>query len=94
MIEFWKVGIRDNTGLPFHIIGGKFFQWIAVCLGADYIHSLAAVLIVAVLWEFYEALQMAVVGWDLSLAGKKYGTTKNFLLDALGDILGALIGAL
>jgi hypothetical protein len=94
MIDFWKIGIRDNTGLKYHIVGGKLFGALAMAQGESYLFSLLFVLCIAIIWEFGEAISMLVRGWDLSLAGKKYGTTKNFLLDSLGDILGAIVGAL
>jgi len=84
---FWLFGIKHNTGLSFHILGGIGF---AVFL------PLMWVMFVAITWEVLEMISsMYKYGtWQDALVGSKYKTTKNWLYDSLGDILGALIGAI
>ena len=96
ILDFWKVGIRNNSGLLFHIVGGKAIYWLAIGHGETREVALAIVLSAAVLWEAFEVLRMVfgVGGLELGLITKRYGTLKNFTLDAIGDILGAMIGAI
>jgi hypothetical protein len=74
-----------NKWLWFHILGGGiltklFLIWFTAQT------SVLLVLLVAVLWEVYEALKDDVE--------KIYGTKKRFYKDALQDIAGALIMSL
>jgi hypothetical protein len=96
LIDFWKVGIRNNSGLPFHILGGKLIQYLAIGHGESYADALAIVLVAAIVFELFELAGMVfgVGGLELGLITKRYGTLKNFVLDSIGDILGALAGAI
>lgn len=85
---FWLFGIKHNTGLAFHIAGGKVFMWM--------FGNILIVLIIALAWEVFEvAASLYKYGsWEKALIGTKYKTTKNWLMDSIGDVLGALFGAL
>lgn len=84
---FWLFGIKHNTGLAFHILGGIGF---AIFL------PLKWVIFVALLWEVFEIIASLYKygSWQEALIKTKYKTTKNWFYDSLGDIIGAVIGAL
>ena len=93
---FWLFGIKHNTGLAFHILGGIGF---AIFL------PLMWVIFIAVMWEVLEVIlslykhgssqdKSLKESWQRALIATKYKTTKNWVYDSLGDIVGALIGAL
>ena len=84
---FWLFGIKHNTGLSFHIFGG---------IGFSVFVSVAWVLFIAIMWEVVEVIASLYKygSWQEALIKTKYKTTKNWFYDSLGDIIGAVIGAL
>jgi hypothetical protein len=93
---FWLFGIRFNTGLVFHVVGGKFFNWLAMGHGETYLEAKGWVLLFAIGWEIVEIIFFLYKygSWQNALIKTKYKTTKNWAYDSFGDILGAMIGTL
>lgn len=93
---FWLFGFKHNTRLAFHVVGGKFFNWVAMGHGELYWAAKGWVLIIAIGFEIVQAIASLYKygSWQEALIKTKYKTTKNWLYDSLGDIIGAVIGAL
>jgi hypothetical protein len=87
--DFLFIGLCGNSWLWFHILGAaigvKFFL-----LKTDWSHRtiILTVLALALGWEFIEFF--LELGGNLNNALAIYGSTKNWLLDTLGDIFGAM----
>ncbi len=77
--------IFNNKWLWFHIIGGGILAKIFLIWFAPQL-AFICVAVVAILWEIYEYFKDDVK--------RIYGSKKRFYLDAIGDIVGALIMAL
>lgn len=94
---FWLFGIKHNTGLAFHILGGIGFHFIFTnFFGCSIWESRRWVLLIAIGREVLEVIvsRYKYGSWQNALVKTKYKTTKNWFYDSLGDILGAMVGTL
>lgn len=84
---FWLFGIKHNTGLSFHILGG---------IGFAILLPIVWVVFIAIMWEVIEVIASLYKygSWQDAIVKTKYKTTKNWFYNSVGDVLGALIGAI
>lgn len=89
-----KYTIYLNHWLWFHIFGGGLLAKIFIEYGMQKNDALFWVMVVAVAWEFlFFAIRHFWKGW--SGYGDMFMTPrKHYFLDAIGDVVGALIMAL
>jgi hypothetical protein len=71
-----------NQWLWFHILAGGMLVKLFLKLGFTDQFSFLLVVAIALLWEIYEYVSSDLIA--------VYGSKKAFLLDALGDIIGAV----
>lgn len=79
------INIR-NSFLWFHILAGVYLCKLFLMLGVSDQLAVLSVLTVAITWE----------GWEYAYGDiiETYGNKKRFFLDAIQDIVGALLAAI
>lgn len=81
-MNFFKLAFLQNVWLWFHILTGGMATKFLNAWFND-LSTFAMVLVAAVGWEVFEGLTS-----DLKAI---YGSIRNFIFDAIGDICGAMI---
>jgi len=84
--EFFSYGIMTNVWLWFHMLFGGLFAFFCKKTEVDCWLSLIALLGITILWEVFEYFSDDVE--------QIYGSFKNFMYDAIGDIGGAVLIAI
>lgn len=81
---FFRYAFLSNTWLWFHILGAAvLFRLFVLIDGIGKTDAVILVLTVAVVWEIIEL--------KTSNVEKIYGSVKQWTIDAIGDLLGALL---
>jgi len=81
--------VYKNKWFWFHIAAGMIGFDIAAGLGLSFLISFIIISILAVGWEYIEFY--IECGGDWEKIEKIYGSKKDWFLDSLGDVMGALI---
>ena len=78
--RFYTFGVKLNFYLWFHILAGAFLS--------NFV-SIFDILVIALLWEFIEFLTLLM---NKNRLKREYNNWEFFFYDAIGDILGAILG--
>jgi len=89
MKDFIEFAIPQNRWFAVHIIGGGVIAKLFKAHHETFLFTLVCVVALAFLWELYELYTLR--GDRLKAV---YGSEKRWFWDSIGDIAGAIVGAL